>query len=92
MNRGLRYQTLIEDFLSGKISAIDFESTFLEWFKSEPRGMHPETFFVLDRLFAKVDAFWSECLPTEEDDNIISEPSLRVEAALALEKLRTIVL
>jgi hypothetical protein len=81
------YQDLIRAFVNQTLAVQDFETLYLEAFKSQPEGMHPKLFAVLDQLFADVDAYSPICLPGEETDFCISESSLRQRAIAALKQL-----
>jgi Bacterial self-protective colicin-like immunity len=81
------YQELIQTFVDQTLSIQDFEARYLEAFKSQPEGMHPKLFAVLDQFFADVDAYSPNCLPGEETAFCISESSLRQRAIDALKQL-----
>jgi hypothetical protein len=51
------YQALLDDLISGRISPVQFESKYLQRFKSETITFPVFVFMVLDRLFADVDAY-----------------------------------
>jgi hypothetical protein len=85
-----KYADLIQGFLRNEVTAQEFESLFLNWFKSDPGGMARPVFQVLDSLFAAVDAYWPECKPGQETKWMISEEELRRQAAKALEQLNRI--
>lgn len=69
------YIQLIDAFLDGRIEVLEFESRYLAMFKTEHRPMSEETFRILDRLFADVDAFCAD--PTLRDEHDLDEEGLR---------------
>jgi hypothetical protein len=83
------YYTLIQAFVDGVVPADEFEQRYLAAFKAEPGGMDPALFFILDRLFGAVDAFWGDVKHGEETPFLISEDHLREEARAALRQLDT---
>ena len=84
---GDQYRSMIAAFVAGTLSAGRFEQQFLQAFKTEPTGMDEALFRILDELFGAVDAYSPDCRPDEETAFLISEESLRREAAHALERL-----
>ncbi len=54
------YQDLLDDLISGRISPVQFESKYLQRFKSETITFPESVFMVLDRLFADVDAYCAD--------------------------------
>ncbi len=83
----IEYQQLIQAFVNQTLTVQSFETHYLEAFKSQPQGMHPRLFAILDQLFADVDAYSASCLPGEESAFCISESSLRQRASDALKQL-----
>lgn len=81
------YRNLIQAFVDEAIPAKEFEARYLAAFKSEPGGMSPQLYSVLEKLFEDVDAYWEDCPPGQETAFIISEQRLRQEAKKALELL-----
>jgi hypothetical protein len=51
------YEPIIRRFISGHMSAGEFESNFLSYFKSDRSQVVSEEFEVLDALFADVDEY-----------------------------------
>jgi Bacterial self-protective colicin-like immunity len=84
------YQDLIRAFVNQTLAVQDFETLYLEAFKSQHQGLHPRLFAILDQLFADVDAYSPICLPGEETDFCISESSLRQRAIDALKQLEAV--
>jgi hypothetical protein len=51
------YEPIIRPFICGDLSASDFESDFLSYFKHDWQQVVSEEFEVLDGLFADVDEY-----------------------------------
>lgn len=51
------YKPIIEQFLSGELSADEFESRYLSYFKNDKNQVVGDQFDVLDGLFADVDEY-----------------------------------
>ncbi len=84
---GLRpYLDLIDDFLTGRVSATEFEGRYLQVFKADSARRPDRVFEVLDRLFADVDAFVAE--PQLRDEGDLDEEALRDRAEQAGWRLR----
>jgi hypothetical protein len=82
-----RYTTLLKEFVTQTIPAKEFESRFLEMFKSEAAPISEREFQILDKLFGDVDAYCSE--PDLFDPQFdIDEAELRLSAQKALDELR----
>lgn len=72
-----KYHMMIENYVSGELTALEFEALYLEEFLSEPGGAMSETLYlILEDMFEVVDQFWDQCKPQDETDSIISEPTL----------------
>ena len=69
------YRQLIDQFLQREITVSQFESAFLDRFKSEPEGMPEGLFKPLDRLFGDVDIFCAD--DDLRDDDELDEQGLR---------------
>lgn len=80
------YVALIEAFVSGCISAGQFEPIYLALFKTDPGGRPDPIFRVLDALFGDVDSYDPSASTT--DFGWINESELRVRAAESLKRLR----
>ncbi|WP_259779847.1 colicin immunity domain-containing protein [Aestuariispira ectoiniformans] len=76
---------LVKQFVSGEISASDFETSYLKIFSSEEAIFPEAEFSVLNKLFTDVDAFCSDVHLRDEDD--IGEEELLECAQEALKKL-----
>lgn len=81
------YIHLIKSFLTGDLTALDFESKYLDTFKSDPTLRPQEVFLVLDKLFGDVDAFCAE--PNLRDEDDLDEDQLRQYSVDALQKLKS---
>ncbi|MBK7704669.1 MAG: hypothetical protein IPN69_14470 [Acidobacteria bacterium] len=79
------YVTLINEYLSDKISVLDFEQRYLEMFKQDETLWTGEEFAVLNDLFSDLDAFCYDSTIRDSED--LDEPQLRNRAEIALEKL-----
>jgi hypothetical protein len=51
------YEPIIRRFIQGELSASDFESEFLSYFKHDGNQVVSDEFEVLDGLFADVDEY-----------------------------------
>jgi hypothetical protein len=51
------YEPIIRRFICGDLSASDFESEFLSYFKNDKTQVVSEEFEVLDGIFADVDQY-----------------------------------
>lgn len=80
-----KYTDLIGQFVSGEISASDFETSYLKIFSSEEAVFPEEQFSALNKLFTDVDAFCSDSNLRDEDD--IGEEELLECARKALKNL-----
>ncbi len=69
------YLFLIQQFVSGNISALDFERDYLLLFKSDNRSIPHEVYEILNKLFSDIDAFCSNSLLRGNDD--LDEPALK---------------
>lgn len=80
------YANLVNDYLSSKISVLDFEQKYLEMFKKDETLWIGEEFDVLNDLFGDLDAFcYDSTIRTSED---LDEVQLRNKAEVASEKLK----
>ena len=79
------YVVLIGAFVTGHISAEQFEPIYLALFKTDPGGRPEPVFQVLDALFSDVDTYDSNAGTT--DFGWIDEAELHARAATALERL-----
>ena len=79
------FVSLIRSFLDCQIEAGAFEREYLSRFKSEEREIGSPDFFVLDELFAEVDAYCEDDALRDADD--LDEAGLREACLRALKKL-----
>lgn len=77
----------IEDFVSGKLGAQDFETRYLTLVKKTPGRLDPAVSAAVNQLFTDVDAFVSDDRLRDEDD--LDEQQL---LACAHTALRTLIL
>lgn len=54
------YAALMREFVTGSISAPEFERRYLKKFKSEQRPLDEWTYQILDEVFGHVDAYTSD--------------------------------
>lgn len=81
----LPYQQLVESFVAGKLSAVQFEATYLRLFKHDT-SRSKEVYPILSNLFWAVEDF---CIyPELRDENDLDENQLLQAAKVALEDLR----
>jgi hypothetical protein len=83
------YATLMDLFLSGKMSAGEFQVTYLDRFKTEARELSESLYGLLQGLFADVDMYSTDPeLLKSWPDNYIDERALREKVKHALDQLR----
>lgn len=80
------YQRLIHEFISGSVSAAEFERRYLDLFKSDDSIREENIFLVLDRLFSDVDVFCSD--PAIRGKNDLDEQGLLDAAVKAHEQIQ----
>ena len=81
-----KYINLLQSFADSKINADQFEQQFLELFKSD-NNLQGREFYILDKLFADVDAYCSDPDLIEDPRFDIGEVQLQVSAQETLDKL-----
>lgn len=69
------YRDLVEAFVSGRLAADEFQSRFFELYLNDPTNWPDPVFYILDGLFADVDAF----CPDEERRKNTLTPQLLSE-------------
>lgn len=80
------YADLINDYLSGKISVLDFEQKYLEMFKHDETLWVGEEFKLLNDLFSDLDSFcYDSAIRSSED---LDEIQLRSSARATLGRLK----
>jgi len=89
-SRLVDYRLLLEQFLSGVSSAMEFQTTYLDCFKNE--GLLDERLFeILDELFGDIDSFSTDPeLLAENPEFYIDEARLREKAQFAVRRLETL--
>jgi len=80
------YIALIDDFISDKMSASEFEGAYLRAIKSEQRLLDDEVFSILQELFEDADAYVPypdlRTDPEDLDDDQLRECATRARKAL----------
>jgi Bacterial self-protective colicin-like immunity len=79
------YRALLDDLISRRSSPVQFESKYLQRFKSETITFPESVFMVLDRLFADVDAYCADSSIRDPDD--LGDTELIASAKRALFEL-----
>ena len=80
-----KYIVLITQFVSGEITASQFEASYLEMFKNETETLPEDIFNVLNSLFSDVDAYCGDSDLREDGD--LTEEELLACAKKALKTL-----
>ena len=80
-----KYILLIRQFLAGRITASQFEFSYLEVFKNEEETLPEEVYNILNVLFLDVDAYCEDAGLRDEED--LSQEALIASAKRALKKL-----
>ena len=80
-----KYKVLLNQFVSGEVSAPHFEAAFLEMFKNESSIFPEDIYDVLNNLFIDVDAYCGD--ESLRDDNDLDDKGLLASAKVALDKL-----
>ncbi len=80
-----QYILLITQFVTGDITASQFEVSYLKMFKNESRELPEDTYKVLNGLFSDVDAYCGD--PELRDDEDLGDEELLSSARDALKKL-----
>lgn len=86
------YGLLLQGFLTGTMSAVDFQRAYLDRFKNESRKLDDALFEVLDELFGDVDAFVADPnllanLDVENPGFYLDEKALRKKVSQAAEHI-----
>ena len=81
------YKSLLESFLVQSISAIEFQSIYVDRFKNEGH-LDEQVFELLDELFGDVDSFTTDrYLLAHRPDFYLDEAQLRKKVQVALDRL-----
>ena len=80
-----QYILLITQFVTGVISAPQFEQSYLDMFKHESNELPEHVYEVLNGLFSDVDAYCGDPYLRDEDD--LDDDQLIECAKAALERL-----
>lgn len=83
------YAELISRFVDGRISAQEFESSYLRMFKNEKTRFPVDVFDLLDGLFADVDEYVADP-DLRNDAGGLDDEQLRTRARTAYDRLRSI--
>ncbi len=84
---------LLDGYLSGKITAKDFQERFFAIFQVLPKSTNDDLFTILDQLFGDTEVFvpdpeMYEELSQERPGWYLDESQFRAGAAIALDKLK----
>ncbi|PKH10660.1 colicin immunity domain-containing protein [Planomicrobium sp. MB-3u-38] len=82
-----KYKDLMVKFLTGELSADEFQTVYMKKFIEWEDRMTEAQFEILNAVFEAADCYWHECLPGQETPFEISEQQLRKEITEALFKL-----
>ena len=83
-----KYILIMERFIEGRISALEFERLFLELHRNETHSFSGNAHKYLSILFSDVDIF---CASSEiRDENDIDEGELKERVSSALDHFRKI--
>lgn len=87
-----RYRSLMTSFLAQEISAQDFQTAFIDLFKTEAQQLDPAVFSALDELFGDVDSFVPDDdlraeLERSNPGFYLDEPRLRHKVSAVSEQL-----
>lgn len=85
MNPIEKYILLITQFVTGEITAPQFEVLYLNMFKNELEIFSEKNYALLNELFFNVDAYCSD--PSLRDENDLSDQELLERAKQALAKI-----
>lgn len=88
---GDKYKDLMAKFLSGDLSADEFQTVYIKKFKESDDRFMQAQFEILNAVFEAADCYWHECLPGQETKIEISEQQLQKEVREALRKLNRLV-
>lgn len=81
-----KYILLITQFVTGEITASQFEGRYLEMFKNESDQFPEHVYDVLNKLFSDVDTYCDD--PDLRDEEDLDDEALLVCAKEALESLK----
>ena len=83
------YASLLNDFISGRITPKTFETIYLRKFKAETIELPEHAFEVLDRLFGDVDAYCDD--PSIRDSDDLGDEELLSSAKRSLGEIEKII-
>ena len=85
MNTITKYILLITQFVTRKITSVQFETAYLDMFKKETEILPENTYDVLNNLFLDVESYCGD--PNLRDEDDLDDKDLLASAKKALEKL-----
>jgi len=85
MSTNEKYILLITQFVTGELTASQFELSFLEMFKNESEALPERSYATLNALFLDADAYCSN--PNLRDEEDLDDQELLDSAKQALAKL-----
>lgn len=85
MNARARYSQLLAQFVTGDMTAAEFEYEFLEMFKNEKESLSDDLYGVLNAMFIDVDRYCGD--PSLRDEEDLDDEALAASAKAALGKL-----
>ena len=80
-----RYIQLMTQFTTGRITAAEFEFSYLEKFKNEKESFPEDVYDALNNLFLDVDTYCDD--PALRDDEDIDDEGLRASVIKTLKEL-----
>jgi hypothetical protein len=88
-----KYLPLMSKFISGEMSVVDFQTSYLSLFKNESERLDSASFKILDMLFGDIDSFVLDSglraeLESQNPGFYLDELTLRRRVADACEDLR----
>ncbi len=84
-----RYQSLIRPFITGKMTAPEFEDAYLSTFKADATDFPRQVFDILEQLFGDVDEYVADQALREKAGGL-DDDQLRQCAQRAFDQLQTI--
>lgn len=86
------YKQLLDKFLVGDVTALEFQRQYLARFKNEKRFLSEDLFQLLDCLFGDVDSFTNDSeLLTSQPDFYLDEASLFDRVSQVSSRLSTLI-
>lgn len=83
------YRDLMWKYLSGELSVLAFQMSYIDKFKGEKRALDEEMFLLLDELFGDADAYTEdEGLLMEDSKFYLDEQRFKEKVKYVFDKLR----